>query len=240
LSVIFTGAFYYFIYFKWPDTVLPENHPGAPRLRLISLSMVLAGLVPLPLLLIWDLAMLPSFSLNFTIFLICIILLILTLILALSSLSLIRSRTVRHATLLIAGATLLFTLVLIKNQMLAAQSNLEQQTLLSAHVHKIQDDWAAERESKRSSSMAVDSKLGERIFNERCTACHQFSQKVVGPAYNDVLPKYVNDPAALESFIRNPVKVDPNYPAMPNQGLNLREVKAVSAYLLEEYGKEKE
>ena len=72
-------------------------------------------------------------------------------------------------------------------------------------------------ELKGDGTVAVLS--GKEIYDVRCASCHKFEQKLVGPAHFDVLPKYVGKQAQLIAFIRNPVKVDPAYPPMPNPGL---------------------
>lgn len=76
---------------------------------------------------------------------------------------------------------------------------------------------------------------GADIYNGRCIACHQFDKKVVGPPYNETLPKYEGDADKLANFILNPVKINPEYPAMPNQGLKPAEAKAVAEYILQTY-----
>lgn len=76
---------------------------------------------------------------------------------------------------------------------------------------------------------------GEEIYKVRCESCHRFDQKLVGPPHIDVLPKYVGKEALLVAFIRNPVKVDPAYPQMPNPGLKPKEAAAVASYLLKTY-----
>lgn len=78
---------------------------------------------------------------------------------------------------------------------------------------------------------------GEEIFAQKCIACHKYDQKVVGPAYNDVLPKYEGKMADLVEFVKNPKKVDPAFPPMPNQGLKPQEAKAVAKYIMENYKK---
>ena len=50
-----------------------------------------------------------------------------------------------------------------------------------------------------------------------------------------VNPKYAGKEAQLIAFIRNPVKVDPAYPQMPNPGLKPNEADAIAKYLLETY-----
>jgi cytochrome c len=73
---------------------------------------------------------------------------------------------------------------------------------------------------------------GEEIYNVKCMSCHRFDKKLVGPPHNKVLPKYIGKEAELVAFIRNPGKIDPEYPAMPNPGLKPAEAKAVAEYLI--------
>ncbi|NUN09796.1 MAG: hypothetical protein HUU54_11525 [Ignavibacteriaceae bacterium] len=75
------------------------------------------------------------------------------------------------------------------------------------------------------------------IFNTKCLACHAFDRKVVGPPYKETLPKYEGDVTKLVEFIKNPYKIDPAYPIMPNQGLKPQEAVAIAKYIMEEYKK---
>ncbi|MGC8747413.1 MAG: c-type cytochrome [Candidatus Kapaibacteriota bacterium] len=77
---------------------------------------------------------------------------------------------------------------------------------------------------------------GEEIYKAKCVACHQFDTKLVGPPHKEVLKKYENRKEDMVKFILNPVKVDPNYPPMPNQGLKPQEAEAVVNYMFEHYG----
>ena len=73
------------------------------------------------------------------------------------------------------------------------------------------------------------------IYQVKCASCHKWDQKLVGPAHMDVLPKYVGKESQLIAFIRNPGKIDPAYPPMPNPALKPNEAEAVAKYLLETY-----
>ena len=88
------------------------------------------------------------------------------------------------------------------------------------------------QEKLYASNLPVDPKFGEKIYGERCTSCHAFDHKVVGPAHKDVIPKYAGNKEKLVEFILNPTKVDPNFPSMPKPGLSRREASAVAEYLL--------
>lgn len=85
----------------------------------------------------------------------------------------------------------------------------------------------------RKTEVAVN---GEEIYKSKCVACHQFDTKLVGPPHKEVLKKYENRKEDMVKFILNPVKVDPNYPPMPNQGIKPNEAKAVVDYMFEHYG----
>lgn len=73
---------------------------------------------------------------------------------------------------------------------------------------------------------------GKAVFETVCTGCHRFETRVVGPPFNEVVPNYKGTVEGLKSFIRNPVKKNPGYPAMPKLGLKEEEIDAVARYLL--------
>ena len=73
---------------------------------------------------------------------------------------------------------------------------------------------------------------GKAVFETKCAGCHRFDIKVVGPPLGEVVPKYGGDVEKLKGFLRNPVKVNPDYPPMPKLGLPEEEIDAVSRYLI--------
>ncbi len=77
---------------------------------------------------------------------------------------------------------------------------------------------------------------GEDIYNGKCSACHLFDQKKVGPAYTTVVTKYAGRKADLVRFILNPVKVDPAFPNMPSQGLKPAEADSIASFLMKKVG----
>ncbi len=76
---------------------------------------------------------------------------------------------------------------------------------------------------------------GEDIYNARCSACHRFDRKLVGPPYYQTLPNFVGKMDSLEDFINNPYQAVPGYPPMPNQGLKPQEVKNIANYIMGVY-----
>jgi cytochrome c551/c552 len=95
----------------------------------------------------------------------------------------------------------------------------------------------AAAKAKEVTLMTLEEMLvaGEQTYNSLCIACHKFDERLVGPPYNSVLPKYAENPEAMEAYIRNPQRINEDYPPMPAQPLKAQEAKAVVAYLLKRY-----
>ncbi|MEW6720356.1 MAG: cytochrome c [Thermodesulfobacteriota bacterium] len=93
---------------------------------------------------------------------------------------------------------------------------------------------AATKAKPAAKPAAADPTLdkGKKVFETTCSVCHKFDAKVVGPALNTVVPKYKGDVAKLKAFLRDPVKVDPAFPAMPKPAIKEDEIDAVAKYLL--------
>lgn len=123
-----------------------------------------------------------------------------------------------------------FTFAIVKDQ-LAFRSGVKDHLLV---VNAKADELAQE---KKGSIVQVSAADGEKIYNEKCIACHKFDVKLVGPPYQESVPKYNGDLKKLAGYIYSPVKIDPSYPAMPNQGLKMKEAEAVAKYLMDNVGK---
>ncbi len=89
---------------------------------------------------------------------------------------------------------------------------------------------APQTAAKPQAAPAID---GGQLFQQKCSVCHRFDQRLVGPPLNTVLGKYRPDKNKLAGFLRNPQKVDPGYPTMPNLNLTEQEADAVAGYLLD-------
>jgi cytochrome c551/c552 len=111
----------------------------------------------------------------------------------------------------------------------------EKNVLVMAHnFHEIEAKLA-------SANAAPEPVDAAKIFETRCSSCHQFDvQGDQAPAYKNAVPKYNGDVDALASFIQNPsprgnIKPDGSkYPMMANQGLNKREARAMAEWILSE------
>jgi cytochrome c len=124
-----------------------------------------------------------------------------------------------------------FALLIIKDQY-----SFDTATKLHSEILAANYD-AYEKKLNESLGIAAVKINGADIYNGRCIACHSFDHRVVGPPYNETLPQYAGKKADLVKFILNPVKKNPAYPAMPNQGLKPNEAEAVADWLLQNYKK---
>jgi len=123
-----------------------------------------------------------------------------------------------------------FTFAIVKDQ-LAFKNSLKDHLLV---LNGKAEELAKEKEGMIVQVNAAD---GEKIYNEKCFACHKFDVKLVGPPYQETVPKYNGDLKKLAEFIYNPQKVNPSYPAMPNQGLKMKEAEAIAKYIMDKVGK---
>ncbi|MBE0556499.1 MAG: cytochrome c, partial [Proteobacteria bacterium] len=116
---------------------------------------------------------------------------------------------------------------LMTNEQVAVHNATQQHAVvLALEYEKLNEEF------KASLGISTVSFTGEDIFNGRCSACHLPETRKVGPPFKLVAAKYTGKREALVSFIRNPVKIDPDYPPMPNQGLRPAEVDSIANYLL--------
>lgn len=131
----------------------------------------------------------------------------------------------------IFAALLFFTLIfsvaanIISDQKAMANSTKIRTAVLSTEYDKYLADLKGEGKTVELS--------GAEIYQVKCGSCHKFDQKLVGPPHKEVIPKYIGKEAQLIAFIRNPVKVNPEYPPMPNPGLKPNEAEAIAKYLLD-------
>ncbi|MBI5325675.1 MAG: cytochrome c [Ignavibacteriae bacterium] len=125
---------------------------------------------------------------------------------------------------------LTFTLIILKSQSSFSLSSGQQLLTLTDNYDKL-ELALLEKEGKKGPQIN-----GAEIYNAKCTACHKFDQKLVGPPHKEVMAKYLNNKEGMVKFILNPVKVNPEYPEMPNQALKPKEAEAVVDFMFKEYG----
>jgi cytochrome c len=243
LSVVITGAGILFFYYKWPEKRLPENTPHFDFLKYHGFGLLLAGSLLMPVVLFWDLLNLPNYSLSTGVFVLAAFTVVGLFLLTAAAVAMIwrRGETFpRFAAVSFILVLVVFGLIIGKDGALEANASMETRAVLKMDAEKARNAIIAQREEIYSKNMVIDAALGEQIFTERCTACHSFDKKVLGPPFSDVLPKYAGKKDALAAFISNPVKVDPNFPSMPNPGLTPIQVKSVVKFLMGKMGMDTE
>jgi cytochrome c551/c552 len=233
LSVLLTGGAVLYFYFRWSERKLEGEERKLVVLRNLGAGMALGGGLLLPPVLVWDLYTLPFQALSPRGFVLAAAMVLLLMVASALAFTMLRNAHARFAAGVFGTGIVLFGLQAYRVVDLQAAANREHAVLAAMESAALRAEEVARREDLLAASIVADAVLGERIYNERCTACHQFDRKVVGPPYNQVLPKYKDRIGDLEAFIRKPVKVDPAYPAMPALGLSLGEVKSVARFLME-------
>jgi cytochrome c551/c552 len=234
LGAALAGGAVLLVYFQWPERTLHTPEADRPLLRGLGIGASLGGALLAPPLILWKLYTAPIQGLSPDVYRSAVLLLVVLLVAALADAAMIRGRHTRFAYLSFIAGVAAFGLFAHQEQALHANAMKEQHLALAARADVLRQELVAEREALYASSQDLGIEAGARIYRERCSACHQFDRKVVGPAYNDVLPKYEGKFDDLAGFILAPRKVDPAFPAMPNQGLKRAEARAVAAYLWKE------
>ena len=124
-------------------------------------------------------------------------------------------------------------MMIVGDQLALRQATKEHIAGLVAEAEERESAADMEREADRETAAKPDPVRGQEVFNSVCSTCHKMDERLVGPPLNSVLPKYAGDMDALVSFVRNPSKVNPDYPPMPAPGIPLSDIKSVAAYLLD-------
>ncbi|MCL5991654.1 MAG: hypothetical protein M1419_06080, partial [Bacteroidetes bacterium] len=94
---------------------------------------------------------------------------------------------------------LAFIFIILKDQSALSLSS-RQQILTLADKYNQLEIALLEKEGKKAPQIN-----GEEIYKTKCTACHKFDQKFVGPPHKEVLLKYLNNKEGMVKFILNPV-----------------------------------
>lgn len=211
--------------------------------------LALAAMLLLPPIIFFDLINLPQFALSASVFVLTLAALALTALLALPLTQGGDTSSRTSGKWLMGGALGVLALLVLADHSVREEALAKGSLPLpkasappSAKAQEPEKEESTDQEpeqqkqqQKQVEPSAPAQELvqkGQEVFNSRCASCHKFDSRMVGPPLNDVLPDYRNDRQALEDFIRNPVKKNPDYPSMPDLDLSDREIEAVAAFLL--------
>jgi len=228
LSFALTSAGVLFYYFTLKKNTEHLSQEYIKFVAKFSLTLGIISVLALSFFVVINLLNLPQNSLSGTTFSISLIVILLLLLSAHYYYLMIKENQtlyINHVFYIIVVAIFLFV---IQDQSGFKTSSQKQVITLSAKFDKMLAGIA----EKSGKGIKID---GKEIFDGRCAACHRFEQKLVGPAYKDVLPKYEGKKDQLVNFILNPVKMNPAFPPMPDQGLKQKEAEAIADYIMLTY-----
>jgi cytochrome c len=206
-----------------------ENEEYATFVRKFSLRLILVFLIALPIFALWAIYSFPDPAKSRDALLAFVVALGFLLIATFICYSSLIQQTRKHAAKLFGSALAGLLLFALSDQFALSHANEFQERQLVKEYDKIMVELKEEREAKMAAAPKVN---GKDVFASICASCHAFDHKIVGPPYNEVLPQFKNRKDDLVAFILNPYKVNPDYPPMPNLGLNRAQAEAVAEYLL--------
>lgn len=226
-SFTLTGGVVLFVYLYWKRDEIKLDDDYKTFLTNLSSRTALYFSLPIPFLLMINLFVLPGNFLTGTVFTYAIIAIVLVFLADHLIYLILYKRNFQYSSLLFFIMLFAVGSLIIKDQITISNSTKLHSLVLSEDYNRILAEL-------KGDGSGVEINAAE-LYQVRCASCHKFDQKLVGPPHNEVLPKYVGKEAQLVAFIRNPVKIDPAYPPMPNPGLKPQEAEAVAKYLLETF-----
>jgi cytochrome c len=227
MAFAFTGGSVLFRYFYWEGGKknLDENYKEFVRKN--AVNHTLYSLLVLPLLLAIILFSIPGSAVSGVVFGLSILALLLMFLTYNLLYSMIKNANANHTGLLYMTLIAIFMALIIKDQVAVDNAAQEQAVILSSKYDEMMAQLTGSNKPKAIS--------GEEIYKNICSSCHSFDHKVVGPPYQQTMPKYEGKMNELVAFILSPKQNNPGYPPMPNPGLRPDQAQAVAKYIMETY-----
>jgi len=229
-SLALTSIVILYKYFR-PNSEIKGEEEYFDYIKKFTLSNSLVLTIAFPLMVALGTVVKTKIALSFMVFAYSAAVILLLLFISSLIYLMLKESHLRYSLAVLFMYIMVFALLIIKDQYAFDTSTKKQFEILSANYLEFQNSLKAEFGVGGAVISGVD------IYNGRCVACHAFDKKLVGPPYNETLPKYDGKKEDLVKYILNPVKVDPAYPPMPNQGLKPKEAEAIAEYILTTYKK---
>lgn len=233
-----TGAGILFFYLHWMGGKPDISEEYRLFLKKFGSALSLVFTLMLPVLFLWHLRNMPQVASSTLLYELTILSFVVLFVIAYLLYDYLTSNQLKHGVPIFIFFILYLLVINFFDSSAMGRAMFEHNIVLEKQAQAIRSELESRAAEMRPGKVEPSIELGANIFNTRCIACHRFDQKLVGPAYKDVLPKYENNQAALIEFILNPVKINPDFPPMPNQGLKPAEAEAVARYLMDRYHKE--
>ncbi len=228
MAFAFTGGTVLFRYFYWEGGKKDLNDDYREFVRKTAVVHTLYPLLALPLFLAFILYSLPDAALSGSVFGYSSLALLLMFLTYNLLYSMIKNANVNHTGILYMTLIAIIMSLIIKDQLAIDNVTAEQSVILNNKYEEVM----AQLTGEGSKPKAIN---GEDIFKNICSSCHAFDHKVVGPPYQQTMPKYEGKMDQLVAFILNPKQNNPGYPPMPNPGLRPDQAQAVAKYIMETY-----
>ncbi|KAF0140204.1 MAG: cytochrome c class I [Stygiobacter sp.] len=228
-SLALTSIVVLYKYFR-PNSDVKGEGEYFDYIKKFSLSNSLILTIAFPLMIAIGTVVKTKFALSFMVFAYAIAAILLLLFVSSLIYFMLKENHLKYNLAVLFLYVVVFALLIIKDQYAFDTSTQKHFAVLAANY--------TEYETNLKADLGIGPAIsGADIYNGRCIACHNFDKKVVGPPYNETLPKYEGKKADLVKYILSPVKINAAYPAMPNQGLKPKEAEAIADYILATYKK---
>ncbi len=221
-----TGIGILFFLFQWEGGVVKDEAYEA-FVRHLGVRLAVISLLAQPILMLSLLALLPPAALTGTVFGLTGLSLCFLLLTAIVLYAYHRERRAAFLSYAFAAFSLALVAIFTKDQVAIGNATADRAASLAIAAERDVDALRAKM------GVPAAAMTGQEIFDAKCSACHMFDQKKIGPPYREVIPKYEGKKTMLMAFVMNPVKMNPAYPNMPNQGLKPSEADSIASFLLE-------
>jgi cytochrome c len=227
-AFVITSAAVLFFFFKWEKGIaLSTEESYKVFVKKLTLPIGLVAVALEPILIFFEIQNLPQSGVSNLTFAIACIGLFMALLILLLFYSMLKDSQANLGSYAFIGVVVLVFVWAAKDEVAFHYATRDQGQVLGRRYETML--------ASLNPNAAQPVISGEDIYNGRCSACHRFDIKLVGPPYNQTMPNFVGKMDSLEDFIMNPRQVVPGYPPMPNQGLRPAEVKAVAEYIMGVY-----
>lgn len=227
MTIASLGTLYFT--FSWQGGAKNIENGYADHVKKIVLPIALLSLLAQPLFVVLSVVFLPVAALSGLVFISAFLVIFFVFITSHFVYGMIKEFKVGYAGNAFYTFVLAIVFIVVQTTSSLSSSTQKHSVFVAYQYDKFHEELLAKM------GISVATVTGEEIFGAKCSACHEFGAKKVGPAYKDVLPKYENDRAKLLSFVLNPQKINPLFPPMPNQGLKPVEADSITAYIMKMY-----
>jgi len=226
LAGTLTGASLLFYFFKWQGGLKGMDEEYSGFVKHFGINLAFLSSVAVPVLMFFSFLFLPEGALSNDVFLFIIVLIAAALILSNVLYMMYKNSETSYTVPVFFFVLVIFAFNIFKEESVLGNALQKQ----SYTVIQKSDEFEKEVKSKIVTTSGVS---GKDIYNTKCIACHRFDVKLVGPPYQETVPKYKGDVQKLADFVYNPTQNNPGYPPMPNQGLKKKEAVAVAKFLID-------